>query len=318
MKGPDFIIIGAAKSGTTSICRHLLDDDRLYLSIPKEPEFFARDDIYSKGDEWYCHLFDSAQSNQLCGEASTIYSLFPLFPKTAERMFSLIPNVKLIYVMRNPVNRAYSYYVQLMKNYQNSRQTTRIPVSFNELLFSKETCCSDNSKLAAFDKHLPFCSKLLTSGGHYYEQIQQYLRYYSLESIHFIIFEDFIANPNHELKKLYEFLNLDYQIEDGNLHLHRENISDDHFRGLYFLEQIKKIKDNKLLNKIINVIPSPAKKRLKIILFNASANKQGSRQFQPEIMTEDESKYLNDLYSESTDKLSELIGIDMKKKWGRS
>ena len=72
MSLPDFFIIGAAKAGTTSLFALLERHPDIFMSTPKEPEFFARDDLYSKGLESYADLFEQALPGQILGEASTI------------------------------------------------------------------------------------------------------------------------------------------------------------------------------------------------------------------------------------------------------
>ncbi|PYC46421.1 hypothetical protein DI396_15600 [Litorivita pollutaquae] len=102
----DFFIIGAAKAGTTSLHARLQAHPDLFLTEPKEPEFFARDDRYEAGIDSYAALFTDAKPGQLRGDASTLYSLAPLFPKTAERIKTHCPEAKFIYMLREPVNRA--------------------------------------------------------------------------------------------------------------------------------------------------------------------------------------------------------------------
>ena len=114
MKLPDFIIIGAAKAGTTSLYALLDRHPDIFMPAHKEPEFFARDDHYAKGIDSYATLFEGATPHQQVGEASTLYSLAPFFGHTAGRIKAHLPQVKLIYVMREPVARAYSFYVQLI------------------------------------------------------------------------------------------------------------------------------------------------------------------------------------------------------------
>ena len=88
MRLPDFIVIGAAKSGTTALCADLALKDDVFVTTPKEPEFFARDDRHAEGLESYARLFEGACPDQVCGEGSTLYTLSPHFPQTAARMGS--------------------------------------------------------------------------------------------------------------------------------------------------------------------------------------------------------------------------------------
>ncbi|NER32103.1 MAG: sulfotransferase domain-containing protein, partial [Symploca sp. SIO1C4] len=77
MRLPDFLIIGAAKSGTTTLYKYLCRHPQICMSNPKEPDFFAIDHIYDQGIDWYSSLFSEARLKQVCGEASTTYTRLP-------------------------------------------------------------------------------------------------------------------------------------------------------------------------------------------------------------------------------------------------
>ena len=88
---PDFIIIGAAKAGTTSLYAMLDRHPDIFMPRQKEPEFFARDDLYAQGLDSYAENFAGAKPGQVVGEASTLYSLSPLFGQTAARIKEHLP-----------------------------------------------------------------------------------------------------------------------------------------------------------------------------------------------------------------------------------
>lgn len=111
MKTPDFIIIGAMKCGTTTLASQLGAQDGLFMTDPKEPNFFSDDDIYAKGSGWYSALFDSAAPGDILGEASTHYTKLPTHPKVIERMTAAIAAPRLIYMIRNPVDRLVSHFI---------------------------------------------------------------------------------------------------------------------------------------------------------------------------------------------------------------
>jgi hypothetical protein len=111
MKQPDFIIIGAMKSATSSLHVQLGAQDGIFMSEPKEPNFFSDDDQHKRGTDFYLGLFAGAAKTDLCGESSTHYTKLPDYPQAVSRMKALLPSVKLIYVMRHPVERLISHYV---------------------------------------------------------------------------------------------------------------------------------------------------------------------------------------------------------------
>ena len=112
---PDFLIIGAAKSATTTLYEYLTRQQAIFMSPEKEPCYFSHDDVYAKGEDWYRSLFAGARDDQICGEASTTYSRWPQYPHAAERIARAIPQARFIYVMRHPVERIYSFYGHRMR-----------------------------------------------------------------------------------------------------------------------------------------------------------------------------------------------------------
>jgi len=108
---PDFIIIGAMKSATSTLHKQLSGQHGIFMSTPKEPNFFSDDAVYARGLDWYQGLFSEAPDDAICGESSTHYTKLPDYPRTIERLKSAIPNPKLIYVMRDPIERLISHYI---------------------------------------------------------------------------------------------------------------------------------------------------------------------------------------------------------------
>jgi hypothetical protein len=108
---PDFIIIGAMKCATSTLHEQLAQQPGFFMSTPKEPNYFSDDHIYDRGPEWYSSLFLGAAPSDICGESSTHYTKLPTYPETLSRMRSALPDLKLIYVIRNPIDRLVSQYI---------------------------------------------------------------------------------------------------------------------------------------------------------------------------------------------------------------
>jgi hypothetical protein len=188
MKKPDFIIIGAAKAGTTSLYHHLSRHPSVFLSTPKEPSYFAFEDRYAKGESWYLSLFQAAGETQVCGEASTNYTNWPLYPEVPSRMHALLPGVKLIYFMRHPVNRAYSHYLQLIHNIRTDNP--------------------DYKFTDTFEQHIKRDDSPIQSSN-YMLQISRFLDFYPRENFLFLFFEDFIRDPANALAQVTDFLSIE-------------------------------------------------------------------------------------------------------------
>lgn len=229
---PDFFMIGAAKSGTTSLFAILKNHPELCLPEIKEPEYFARDDLFEVTKNEYLNMFSAAKPGQLIGEASTIYTLAPFFPETAARIHAVRPQAKLIYVMRHPVVRAYSFYTQLIKNYQNCSGDHAVNRTFEEFIDPElhAQAVSRDKCLAAFDAHLPDDPELCLAGSDYVDQIKHYLNYFSRDQILFLKYEDFARDNQASIDAITDFLGIspiDVAAQaDEDV---RSNISSEHF-----------------------------------------------------------------------------------------
>lgn len=102
---PDFLIIGAMRSGTSSLARYIRAHPSICLATQKEVHFFDRN--FARGTEWYVRHFPCAHPGHLTGEATQTY----LFDEEAlDRMASVVPHARLIVLLRHPIDRAYSHY----------------------------------------------------------------------------------------------------------------------------------------------------------------------------------------------------------------
>jgi len=102
----DFMILGFMKSGTTTLNDYLSGNDDILMCKPKEPQFFSRN--YEKGIRYYESLWED--ESKICGEASTCYSRWPFYRDIPEKIALYNPKMKFIFVMRDPVERAYSHF----------------------------------------------------------------------------------------------------------------------------------------------------------------------------------------------------------------
>lgn len=174
---PDFLIIGAMKSGTTTLYEYLERHPEVFMATPKEPNFFSMDEVYDKGPDWYAALFANAGVDQICGEASPSYSRFPRFPSTASRIAKTLPDVKILYIMRHPVERFYSNYV-FDRSY-----------GFRDSI--RETLDSRTYVLET---------------SNYMLQIEKYLEHFSREQMLFLLLEDLNESPASALGEVAAFL----------------------------------------------------------------------------------------------------------------
>lgn len=109
---PTFLVVGAAKSGTTSLWHYLRSHPQVFMPETKEPGFFVQEIAWKRGRAWYEGLFAAGASAAARGEASATYTMFPVLAGVPERIASVVPDVRIIYLMRDPVERMRSGYVQ--------------------------------------------------------------------------------------------------------------------------------------------------------------------------------------------------------------
>jgi hypothetical protein len=108
---PNFLIIGAMKSGTSSLYHYLRSHPQVFMPRIKELNFFQQDSKWRRGVGWYAKQFRNAGPNALAvGEASPGYTRYPHFPGVPERIAAHLPDVRLIYVVRDPIERIRSHY----------------------------------------------------------------------------------------------------------------------------------------------------------------------------------------------------------------
>lgn len=109
---PDFIVLGAMKCGTSSVCAYLEDHPEVFMLPNCDPSYFCDDDNFAKGTEWYEAHFAARNGEKICGEGSNGYSWVARFPNSAPRMFEYHPGLKLVYMVRHPVQRMVSAWIQ--------------------------------------------------------------------------------------------------------------------------------------------------------------------------------------------------------------
>jgi hypothetical protein len=107
---PNFVVIGAPKAGTTSLHQYLRGHPEVFMPAEKELNFFIRPDNWSRGLDWYRRQFAPAAGAKAIGEASPRYTQYPECQGVAERMAAVVPSVRLVYVVRNPLDQMLSHY----------------------------------------------------------------------------------------------------------------------------------------------------------------------------------------------------------------
>jgi hypothetical protein len=119
---PTFLIIGAMKCGTSSLWNFIRGHPQVYMPPKKEIEFFSRRDNWERGVAWYSAHFRPASMDEIArGEASTAYSKYPQFKNVPERIASVCPNVRFIYLVREPIERMRSHWEHVVRSWGEKR-----------------------------------------------------------------------------------------------------------------------------------------------------------------------------------------------------
>ncbi|MCL2932552.1 MAG: sulfotransferase domain-containing protein [Trichodesmium sp. MAG_R03] len=224
MQKPNFIIIGAQKSGTTSLYKYLTKHPQILSATKKEVHFF--DLNFNKGMNWYYSHFPKTeiQNQTITGEASPYYIFHPHVP---QRISQFLPDIKLIVLLRNPVDRAVSHY------YHNCRfGKSREPLSFEQAIQQESSRIeTEKNKIMADEnyKSLPYRYYTYLSRGIYIEQLIRWMKFFPRKSFLILKSEELWENPEQKMKQVWNFLGVTSRpqevYEKYNYTRHKKGIS---------------------------------------------------------------------------------------------
>lgn len=289
---PNFLMVGTAKAATTSIHAYLNQHPDVFMSEKKEPCFFSfydelspqfTDSIpvdYVHSLSAYLALFEQAMDYKIRGESSTPYLFF--YDKTIENIKKIIPNyrsVKILIMLRNPVDRAYSQYMMRVRDVFED-------LSFEEALRAEKT---------RIEAHAHFDS-FYVERGFYYKQVKAYLE--NFDQVKVLFYEDFKADPQGVLTEILDFLEVDRVVLQTSK---RENVSG--VPRLKFMSQLV-LSRSKVKKKLANLLPYT----LKAPLLNAYRKLNFK---QPPAMKPETREQLKALYREDVMKLEKLLHKDL-------
>ena len=174
---PNFLVIGAMKCGTTSLHHYLSLHPQIFMSRQKELHYFVEERNWSKGEAWYRNQFESGY--QACGETSPTYSAYPALNGVPQRIHRLLGDIRIVYVVRNPMERLLSQYIHVVAKGKETRP-------FKEIVTDLQSDYVWRSRYA--------------------EQLKQYLPYFPRERILLITQESLLADRQSTLQQVCRFL----------------------------------------------------------------------------------------------------------------
>lgn len=308
-KLPNFFVVGAAKAGTTSLYYYLKQHPEIYMSPIKEPHFFSKDinvnlfrkdyrksvsidtksyfskpklkelhSVFITEYEDYVKLFREVKDEKAIGEASGSY----LYSKVAAReIYKFNPNSKIIIILRDPIERAYSHYIMdLMSGFTDKAD------------FIKEVINDYNKPQKGWG-----ISNLYIELGLYYEQVKRYLEVFPKENVKIILYDDYKNQTEKVLKEIFSFLDVD------------SNFLPDISKKYNIGAVPKYLKFNKMVREIYLEIRSFVPQRILNILREIYANVFWERNYKT--ISNEERKILLEFFRDDIEKLSNLIEKDL-------
>jgi len=282
---PNFIIVGAPKAGTTSLYHYLSEHPDVFMSEPKEVNFFSKEEIEAQGLYYtdfkvkdmgaYQRLFDGVKHEKAVGEGSVSYLYYPDTPK---KIKVALPDVKIIILLRNPVERAFSHYLMDLR-------LGLVDIPFENIVSHDVT----NQKIDLFYQQY-------IELGLYYEQVKRYLNIFGQEKVKIYLQEDLRTRSDDVITGLYAFLGVDksYRPDMERQHNAFSMPKRNMIGNLYTYNFMRAL--------VRNIIPDKLKNIMKGFVFD---NKP-----KPVLAPETKRK-LQDLYLGDIEKLEKVIDRDL-------
>jgi hypothetical protein len=267
----DFLIVGAQKSGSTSLRAFLGEQEKEIFVLNRELHFWNRKGQYQDGAGLSAYLenFAEAKPNQIKGEKSPSYLVSQEAP---ERIHKHFPEVKIIAILRNPIDRAYSAY-------WHGRRVGAIETS---------TTFGEAVRNYKVNQGKPYGD--MVTAGFYSEQIARYLNFFPLKQLHVISFESTLTQSGDELHEVLKFLlpNSAIANQESQLAFPKRNVA----RASRFPKLNEAIFKSKLLS-------YSTKSRI---------SKKSLVDLKVPEMLEDDRKFLQDIYAGENQALQSILG----------
>ncbi len=237
---PNLFLVGSMKSATTSLHNYLDMHPEIFMSKSpwKEPHFFVAENNWKRGFAWYYNLFKDAADEKYLGESSTDYTKYPNFLGVADRIHQYCPDAKIIYIMRDPIERAISQYWWEVEFSAEGRKMPQAIMNNDWIL----------------------------NASNYALQLKQYIKLFGMEAIYTLTTEELNAAPNETMRKIFAWLLVDPELDLGQIEYKTYNRSKEavnRVMGSGFFSHLKGTKFWAFLKKVI-----PARSSLRYSLKN--------------------------------------------------
>jgi hypothetical protein len=272
---PNFLVIGAAKSGTTSLHGYLSQHPQIFMPSFKSLAYFDPRLRWNLGTDWYkSHFTECRIAN---GEASPQYTMAPMVPGVPQRIKSVLGTPKMIYIIRDPVDRILSDYTEIMEQWPSDRT------------------------FRADEIETTWKQSLLTS--RYFFQLSEYLKVFPRETILVVLLERLNGNPHRVLREIFRFLEVDEEFWSHQFDM-QMNSGD---RKRHFAKWFTIVAPAFLQAQVLKPTWMPWKIRQ---VLNWISRKGGRRILKPSITPEDDS-HLQKLLKSDVDALKSLLNDEL-------
>jgi hypothetical protein len=288
---PNALIIGAQKAGTTTLYDMIGQHPDVYANpLAKDCEFFGIDREYNRGVNYYSRLFRKAHKEKIVlgGNATDLF-----MPNSIERIHNLLPECKLIVILRDPVQRAFSAY-----RYALERGTEQRPF----LIAVQE-------ELAGADYDTPYDArrKSYVAQGHYDEQIERCLQFFKTEQILILLQDDLIREPSQVMYKVFHFLGVDVNF-DVNAVKKNETLGGSRFGVLNRVIYDSPFRQRLGWEKVRLLIPKSFRYKLREGMIKLNRVPSEAPQLEKEVVD-----LLRHHYRDDIERLEKITGYDLDK-----
>ena len=274
-KKPNFLIAGAGKAGTTSLHDYLGQHPEIFMSSFKEPNYFVPNYGYNDWDR-YLSLFRDAHNEKATGESSTGYLYCEQSPSWIK---SVLGDVKIILILRNPARRAASLYWWMVREGYEDAPTFAAALELE----------SSRIRDPAFPK---ICSEFHHSyyyfaTGLYTEQVRRFFETFGRDNVRVYIFEEFTADPCATCRDIFEFLDVDPEFEP-KIAIHNEARLPSHPRLQFWLRNRAR--------RYLFFLPSPFRRKLLDSLMALNTNRGSTPRREREVEARLLERYRDDIH----------------------
>lgn len=294
MKLPNFVIVGAPKSGTTSLFYYLKQHPDIYLPVRKELHYFSyeylKENTNGPGDkdvlsslcanrrEYESHYID-VRNERMIGDVSPSYLYYS---NVSERILSELGKIKIVMILRNPVEKAYTQYMHLIRD---NRET----LSFYDALMEEQ-----KRMLAGWSDIWRYAESSL-----YAKKVKKYISVFGPANVKIILFDDLVIAPDEVMRSLFEFLNVDSDVHcDTSKAYNRTGTPKFKMVSDFFA------KPNPVKTTVKKFIPEWVRIHIRLVLLDWNTGKKNS-------MDRKSREYLTKYFGEDIAVLSKILGREL-------